>query len=163
RTGIRRDWIGWFGESGAMTEQLVILLLAYLLVGGVTGLLAGMLGVGGGLIAVPGLVWCFKYAHFPPTYIMHFAVGTSFAVMTITTFRTIFLHQSYYIEFMPIFRRMAPGIAMGVIVGVVLGRFLQSRTLEIIFGILALLIAIDMFSPRKMNPSRQLPGMVGIA
>lgn len=145
-----------------VTEHMIILLVAYLLLGIFTGLMSGLLGVGGGLVVVPGLVWLFGYANFPPAYIMHFAVGTSLAAMIMTTLRAILAHRQYHIEFWPVFHRLAPGIVIGVIAGVVLGHYLHSHVLEIIFGISALAIALDMFFLRKINAQRHLPGVAGI-
>ncbi|MDP1633975.1 MAG: TSUP family transporter, partial [Gallionellaceae bacterium] len=51
--------------------------LAYLILGAITGFLAGLFGVGGGLVLVPVLVMLFDAQHFAPEHIMHLALGTS--------------------------------------------------------------------------------------
>src|SRR3990167_1986517 len=110
-----------------LTEHMLMLLFLYFLLGIITGLMSGVLGISGGLVVVPGLAWLFNYANLPPNYIMHFAVGTSLAAMIITTLRAIFAHRHYHIEFWPIFRRLIPGVVLGVVAGVIMGHYLHSH------------------------------------
>lgn len=143
---------------------MIILLCCYFVLGAFTGLLSGLLGIGGGLIVVPGLVWLFSsYADFPSAYVMHFAVGTSLAAMIITTLRAILAHRHYHVKYWEIYRRLIPGVIVGVILGVIWGHHLHSHVLEIIFGILVLAIAIDMFFLQGINPQRHLPGTLGMS
>ena len=54
-------------------------LFSYLALGAVVGLLAGLLGIGGGVVIIVGLLEIFKPLHFPETHLMHIALGTSMA------------------------------------------------------------------------------------
>jgi uncharacterized membrane protein YfcA len=146
-----------------LSEHFIILLLLYLVLGVFTGLISGVLGISGGLVVVPGLAWIFNYTNMAPIFVMHFAVGTSLAVMIVTTLRAMLAHRQYHIQCWPTFRRLAPGVVIGVIIGVFVGHYLHSRALEIILGILVVIIALDMFFMRTINPERQLPGTVGMS
>lgn len=146
-----------------MTAHVLIFVFLYLLLGSFTGLFSGMLGIGGGLVVVPGLVWIFHYGYFPQDSIMHFAVGTSLAAMIITTARALLAHRHYHVEYLSIFKKLVPGIIIGVVIGVVLGRHLHSRALEVILGVSVLVIALDMLFAKSIDPRRQLPGTLGLS
>ena len=98
------------------------------------GLLAGLLGVGGGLVVVPGLRFVFKLQHFPSHNIMHIAVGTSLAVMLATTAQSLItnckkndIDYSYY-------KKMLTGVIAGCIFGVYLSSYLHSKILIVLFA-----------------------------
>lgn len=143
-------------------EHVFVLILIYLALGACAGVIFGTLGVGGGLLIVPGLAWIFRLEHFPPDIVMHMAVGTSLAVMIISTIRAIIAHRRYETEFWSIYRRMLMGVIIGVIGGGILGHFLHSRMIAILFGAFVLFMAIQMFFTRSIDPKRQLPGNVAM-
>ncbi len=143
-------------------EHVLMLILIYLVLGACAGVIFGTLGVGGGLLIVPGLAWIFRLEHFPSDVVMHMAVGTSLAIMIISTIRAIIAHRRYETEFWSIYRRMLIGIIIGVVGGGVLGHFLHSRMIAILFGAFVLLMSIGMFFMKSIDPKRQLPGNVSM-
>nr|MCU0936408.1 TSUP family transporter [Gammaproteobacteria bacterium] len=71
-----------------------MVIATYLLVGAVAGVLAGLLGVGGGLVIVPALAWVFHEAGFPSAAVMHLAVGTSLATIVATALSSVRAHHA---------------------------------------------------------------------
>lgn len=117
----------------------------YILLGIISGLLAGMLGIGGGVIIVPGLAFIFKYLNMPPAAIMHMATSTSLACIVLTTGMAVITQQKQKTIDWSIFLPMAPGIILGTIGGTLLATFLPGQFLKTIFGIFLIFIAVLLF------------------
>jgi len=132
-------------------------ILLYFLLGSLAGTLSGLLGVGGGIIIVPGLVFLFKFQQLPSTYLMHLAIATSLAVIICTALRGLLVHIRQGFHDWVILKRWLPVIAMGTILGAVLSHFLSTRILSICFAIFLLFISIRMFFVYTPKPSRTLP------
>lgn len=145
-------------------ESLLFALLIYFILGCCTGFLSGLLGVGGGLIMVPGLVLVFPWEHINPVIMMHVAVGTSLTSMIIVTYRSLRSHMKYHEPFFPIYKKLLPAILVGIIVGGLITRHLDSHVLKIIFGLFTLCIAFLLFFQNSAKASqRKLPGFLGMA
>lgn len=121
----------------------------FLFLGLFSGLLAGLLGIGGGIIVVPALFFLFHALDFEPDILMHLSVGTSLAIMIITTFASAFAHYkkgsiiwSYTIS-------LLPGVFIGCIAGVICAHYLQSSLLARIFGIFAILLGLYLYCFKK--------------
>ena len=122
------------------------MILLILMTGIIAGLLSGLLGIGGGVIIVPVLIYCYQaHALFPPDQIMHFAVGTSLAAMILTTAGSLFSHvkHNHYTEIaLPFFWWLMPGLWIGAWSG----NFLNSlASLEVLKIVLILIIMIMAF------------------
>jgi len=133
-------------------------ILLYPLVGILAGLLSGMLGIGGGVVVVPGLAFVFAHLAVMHGFAMHMAEGTSLSVMIITAISSIYAHHKRGNVLWSVFLRLLPGILIGVICGVMLAGYLPARILKIIFGFFVLLMAFRMFLLIKSKPTRKLPG-----
>jgi hypothetical protein len=144
-----------------MTEFLQALVL-YLAIGAATGIVAGLLGVGGGLIIVPALAWIFHLHHLPENLIMHMAIGTSLATIIITSISSVRAHHRHGAVLWPAFWRLAPGLVIGTLLGSRLAGALRGDTLRIIFGIFVLTVAAQMGFGFKPAPHRNLPGRGGM-
>ncbi len=138
-------------------------LLSYLLLGSVAGVLAGLLGVGGGLVIVPALAWLFFRAGLEPGVIMHLAIGTSLATIVFTSLSSVWAHHRRGAVLWDAFFRLAPGIMFGALLGAVLADRLPSDTLRWIFGWFELAVALQMGLNLKPVPHRNLPGDWGMA
>ncbi|MHB8901777.1 MAG: TSUP family transporter, partial [Thermoguttaceae bacterium] len=92
---------------------MVLPYLAYLAVGAVVGVLAGLLGVGGGLVIVPMLVFCFTRLGLPADSIMHLALGTSMASIMFTSVSSFRSHHKRGAVVWVAVRRIVPGILAG--------------------------------------------------
>jgi uncharacterized protein len=133
--------------------------LLYILVGLCAGLLAGLLGVGGGLIIVPTLFFVFTWQQFPPVHIQHLALGTSLATIVITSFSSVRAHQTHGAVAWQAFRRISPGI----VIGTFLAAQLSISSLKIFFIIFTSYVATQMLLDIKPKPHRQLPGFAGLS
>ena len=88
-------------------------LLTYLITGAVAGLMAGLLGIGGGLVIVPALALLFAARGFAAGTLMHYAVGTSLATIVLTSVSSLLAHHRRAGVLWPAVRAMAPGIVPG--------------------------------------------------
>ena len=129
-----------------------------LLLGAVAGLLAGLLGVGGGLVIVPVLTVLFLSADMPASIIMHLALGTSLATIAITSVSSAWAHHRYGAVLWPVFLRLSPGIVIGAGLGAAVADQLPSAVLQKVFGVFELLVAAQMALNLKPAAHRQLPG-----
>jgi uncharacterized membrane protein YfcA len=85
--------------------------LILLLLGIVAGTVAGLLGVGGGIVIVPMLVWFLShYVEIPTTYLMHVAIGTSLATIVIISLSSIIAHHQRKAVRWLIVWQLTPGI-----------------------------------------------------
>jgi uncharacterized membrane protein YfcA len=142
--------------------ELVETLLFYLGLGTFAGVMAGLLGVGGGLIIVPALVWIFHLQHVSDTVIMHLAIGTSLASIVVTSISSVRAHHQHGAVLWPVFWSLTPGIVVGALGGAKIAGALPSATLRIVFGVFVLLMAAQMAFGAKPAPQRELPGMPGM-
>ena len=132
--------------------------LLYPLIGIFTGLTSGLLGLGGGLIVVPGLALAFSLIGFPHSEIMHVAAGTSLAVMIATSASAIIAHYRLQNVLWSIVFRILPGILIGVVLGAILASHLSTRWLQLVFGLFLLFVAMKMFFLSKPKETRKVPG-----
>lgn len=136
--------------------------LAYLVLGSLMGFIAGLLGVGGGAIAVPLFVILFNAQNFPYEHVLHLALGTSLAGMAFTSASSLRAHHAHGAVNWQIFRRFAPGIAAGTLLGSLVAGMFPTRLLTVIFVLFMFYAASEIFFDRKPKPHRQLPGVVGL-
>jgi uncharacterized membrane protein YfcA len=140
-----------------MTEWLI-----YLALGAFAGTLAGMLGVGGGLVIVPVLAWVFVGFGFDSGVIMHLAVGTSLATIVFTSISSVRAHHRRGAVQWPAVWRLMPGIVLGVMVGALVAERLPTAALRNVFGIFELLVAAQMGFSLLPEARRSLPGRLGM-
>ena len=117
--------------------------LTYLLLGAVAGLLAGLLGVGGGLVIVPALAFWFAYQGFSMDLIMQLAIGSSLATIVFTSLASVRAHHRRNSVDWPILRTLVPGIVIGAMGGAFLARVLPSETLRLAFGVFECLVGLQ--------------------
>jgi uncharacterized membrane protein YfcA len=137
--------------------------IAYLILGLFVGLFAGMLGIGGGMLLVPLLVFMFSAQDFPAERILHLALGTSLTTIVFTSLSSIRAHHSRGAVRWDIFRSAAPGLVIGTLGGSFIADWLDSRFLAIVFVIFVSYSATQMILDMKPKPTRRLPGRVGMA
>jgi uncharacterized membrane protein YfcA len=138
-------------------------LLLYLLLGSAAGTLAGLLGVGGGLIIVPALLWVFRANGFDEAVVAHLAVGTSLATIVPTSLSSIRAHHRRGAVLWPVVARLAPGIVVGALVGALIADHLATLWLQRVVGVFALAVSVQMIRGGRAQPHRGLPGGVGLA
>ena len=129
------------------------------LIGGgiVAGLIAGLLGVGGGIVIVPVLYWLSPVLHVAPEVALHCAVATSLAVIIPTSISSMRAHHRRGSVDMSLVRVWAPGVAVGAATGGVIAGFLDASALAGVFGVVALVVAINMALPKTIVVAESLP------
>lgn len=122
--------------------MILYICLLYILAGCCTGFLAGLFGVGGGIIVVPALLAIFQQTQvIPSTQTMPFAIGTSLALMLWTSVASIHAHTKQGTILWSIFFSLIKGISLGVILGGMIAIYIPTQTLKFIFGLFLILIA----------------------
>lgn len=123
-----------------MTDPVLLLQLAGLLalIGAFAGVLAGLLGVGGGIVLVPAFFYTFTALGYGGPQLMQICLATSLATIVITSARSVQSHNRKGAVDWDILRKWALGIAIGAVLGVVMASMLHSVILQGVFGVLGL-------------------------
>jgi len=137
-------------------------LLILLSKGAVAGTLAGLLGIGGGIIIVPVLALVFRNQGVPIDVLMHVSIGTSLATIVVTSLSSIRAHQKRGAIDWSVFRRITPGILFGALFGAVLADAIPGAELRTLFAIFMFLVATQMMIAGTPAPHRKLPGRPGM-
>jgi len=137
-------------------------LLIYLLVGSGAGLIAGLFGVGGGLVIVPVLATLFAARGFDATILMHLAIGTSLATIVLTSLSSIWAHHRRGAVRWPLVWQLLPGIVIGTALGALLANQLATAMLRSLFALFELLVALQMALAIRPDAQRQLPPLPGM-
>lgn len=150
------------------STQVILLILSF---GAFAGFLAGLLGIGGGVILVPLFLWLFPLAGFPESFVVHMAFGTSLAIIIPTSLSSTLAHRKNgNVEW-----HMVLFLALGGVLGAVLGStaaaYISGQKLKMFFALLQILIALKLvfFHPhlpperpdRPAQKSLLLVGLVG--
>ncbi len=112
--------------------------------GAVAGVLAGLLGVGGGIVLVAAFFYVFGALGYDSPLLMQICLATSLATIVVTSARSVLAHHRRGAVDWAILRSWAPGIAVGALAGVAVAAALRTVTLQAIFGVLALLVGLYM-------------------
>ena len=115
--------------------QMGLLLMA---IGAFAGVLAGLLGVGGGIVLVPAFFYAFQTLGYGGPQLMQMCLATSLATIIVTSVRSVLSHNKKGAVDWDILRGWAPGIVIGAVLGLLVVAQLRSNTLQAIFGVLAL-------------------------
>lgn len=127
------------------SPAVLLAFAAVLMVAGMAaGTLAGLLGVGGGIVIVPVLYLLLPFAGVPDEIRMHLAVGTSLATIVPTSLRSAHAHYRRGGLDVALLKALAPGVVLGVLIGTILGARAGGDTLTLIFAVVALLVSAHM-------------------
>ena len=141
---------------------MLTLLLIYILVGSAAGMLAGLFGIGGGLVIVPMLDLCFTRSSFTHEHIMHLALGTSMASIIFTSVSSLRAHHERGAVNWTVVRRITPGIIAGTLLGSFIAARMSTGSLKGFFALFLYYVALQMILDRKPEPSREFPGPAGM-
>jgi uncharacterized membrane protein YfcA len=106
------------------------------------GFVAGLFGIGGGLITVPFLYYIFGQLGIDPQYIMHLAVGTSFAIIIPTSTVSVLTHHKFKAVDFDIVKSYGIFVVFGVIIGTIFAASLKTKSLVLFFSIIILFLGI---------------------
>lgn len=144
-------------EAGVI-QAVLDLATPLLAVGALAGLLAGLFGVGGGLVVVPALYFLLGALGQDKAVSMSLAVGTSLTAMVPTAVASARAHHRLGMVEWTILRIWVPFVAIGVILGVLLVSHIQSRVFVVSFSLLLLAVAINkLFGDRFVKPLPSMP------
>lgn len=133
-----------------------------LTMGALAGALAGLLGIGGGIVIVPVLALVFQGQGVPGAVLMHVAIGTSLGTIVFTSLSSIRAHHQHRAVHWQAFRSITPGILVGAMLGAVIADFLPGETLRIAFAVFMLMVALQMVLGGAAKAHRQLPAAPGM-
>ena len=143
---------------------LIGLVLALLATGLVAGTLAGLLGVGGGIVIVPVLYHLFTLLGIDESVRMHVAVGTSLATIIPTSIMSSRAHRKKGSLDLALIKRLMPSVIVGVIAGSIASRYLSGAVLTAVFATVGLVVALNMaFKKDGFAVGNGLPGTAGTA
>jgi uncharacterized protein len=134
----------------------------YLCVGSVAGVLAGLLGIGGGLVIVPMMILTLSWQNMPNDIVMHLALGTSMASIMFTSVSSFWAHHKRGVVHWHVVQRIVLGIFTGTFLGSTIAARMGTELLKGFFVIFLYYVAIQMLINRKPKPSRQIPGHAGM-
>lgn len=141
--------------------DMLTLLAVLVASGAVAGLIAGLLGVGGGLILVPAFFYAFSSLGYHPDQLMQICVATSVGTIIFTSIRSVQSHRKRGSFSGELLRTWGPFIALGSVAGVLTATQLRSEELQIAFGCIGVAIGLWLLLGNKdWRASEQMPGPV---
>jgi uncharacterized protein len=141
-----------------MLSEMLLSGAIYAFVGAFAGLMSGAIGIGGGIVVVPGLLFIFSRNQVVPDDVaMRVAAATSLAIMILTSLSAIRAHYKIGEILWPVFNKLWPGLLLGVICGVVAADSITTYWLKMIFGVFLLFVAYRMFTNMFVTDTGQFP------
>ena len=134
-----------------------------LLCGSISGFLAGLLGIGGGMILVPFMIVVFNHLGFSQSVIVHMAIATGMATILFTTSSAIWAHHKHNSIDWKLVAAFSPGLVFGGLIGgSELFEALKTSWLSLFFAIFIIYSSVQMLINKKPKPGRDLPGPLGL-
>ncbi len=141
----------------------IYLITSLLILGAITGIFAGLFGIGGGGIMVPVLTFLFVQQQFPDEHVLHMALATSMAAIVPTAIASLRAHHHHKAVLWPVVFKISPGILLGTFAGTFIASYLPAPPLAIFFSCFMAFVALQMVINRKPKPARQLPRLPGLS
>lgn len=149
--------------SAIPLADLATLAVALLAAGVLTGLLAGMFGVGGGAVIVPVLYQIFGFLGVPEEVRMHLCVGTSLAIIIPTSIQSYRTHRARGKVLEDVLKSWAVPVVLSVLVGGLIAAFAPALVLKLVFVVVAAANAIKQLAGRDdWRIAPDLPGIIGM-
>lgn len=142
-------------------STLMLMLVLLMAIGAFAGVIAGLLGVGGGIVLVPAFFYAFGHMGYAGDQLMQVCLGTSLATIIVTSVRSALAHHRKGAVDWAILRAWGAYVAVGALAGFVLAASLKSAALQAIFGVLALVAGVYMaFGRDHWRLGAAMPGGV---
>ncbi|MDD1783881.1 sulfite exporter TauE/SafE family protein [Enterovibrio sp. ZSDZ35] len=146
-----------------MIDATLWLFAACLVLGSLVGLLAGLLGIGGGLLIVPALSVLLPWADIPPSLVMPMALATSLASIVVTSSSSAYTHFRLGNVQPAVIKTLLPGILMGGLIGSGVADYLPTEYLPKVFGSIVLFLALQMALSMRIKAAKPFPApIVGV-
>lgn len=136
--------------------------VAFPLLGVFTGFIAGLFGVGGGLMLVPLLFMMFAEQGIAQAHQMHLALGTAMATILFTSISSMRAHHAHGAVRWEIVRYMAPGLMLGTLAGTIMASHIPTQPLGVLFTVIVYYASWQMAFGFHPKPSHRLPGPLGL-
>ncbi len=137
-------------------------LASLLFLGCFTGFLAGLLGIGGGMLMVPFMTMLFTAKQFAPQHIVHMAVATSLATILFTSISSIRAHNARGAVRWDVVRWLAPLAFLGTVIGAQFASQLKTPWLALFFGLFVGYSALQMLGAKKVAASKTMPSNIAV-
>lgn len=121
-----------------------IFIFYYLATGSFAGLLAGLFGIGGGLVIVPILIYIFTTQGIPEAALTHICIGTSLATIVVTSISSLRAHNKRGAVIWSIWKRMVPGLVIGSLIGAGIASVIHGKPLQAIIGVGVFMVGLKM-------------------
>ncbi|WP_420420643.1 sulfite exporter TauE/SafE family protein [Simkania sp.] len=139
-------------------------IFGFIATGLAAGILAGLLGIGGGIVIIPCLILTFHFLKTPPDLVMHLAIGTSLAAMIFNSLSSVYSHYRKKGVIFDIVKPMALGVVVGSFLGAMIAKVLPGHLLQIIFGVFECLVGLKFLLPEKeLKKTRKMPKFFGLS
>lgn len=138
--------------------MFVVFLGLLLVLGAFVGMMAGLLGIGGGLIVVPSLLFLLPLAGIDPDIAMHMALATSLASIIITSGSSALNHFKLGNVDMFVIKWLMPGVVIGGFLGAHVAEWIPAAYLPKVFGGIVLMLSLQMLFSLKATQTREMPG-----
>ncbi|MDO6746663.1 sulfite exporter TauE/SafE family protein [Gilvimarinus sp. 1_MG-2023] len=136
--------------------------LLYLMVGAFAGLMAGLFGIGGGMVIVPVLIFSFIAIGISPDVLTHIAVATSLASIVFTSISSVWEHHRNKAIIGRIAKHMTLGLVLGTSVGVFFISSIPGPVLQKLIGFFALILSLKMLLNWQLPGQGKEPGAIGL-
>ena len=123
-------------------NDLMTLIMVLAVSATISGVMAGLLGVGGGIIMVPALYYAFETLSFDPSTIMHLSLGTSLAIIIPTSIMSTKTHMKYNAVDFKLIKSFGIFVAIGILLGTFFASNLDTPRLVLIFSIFAFCVGL---------------------
>lgn len=133
----------------------MMLIVLFLLVGVIAGLLAGALGLGGGVVIVPALIFVFAGLGFPLELVAKMAVATSLSTILVTSVSAVRTHHRAGFVRWPLVAQLSVGIVIGALLGAMIADRLPGDWLTRLFGIFAIAVSLQMLLAGRKPPTTE--------
>ena len=140
-----------------LEQSQIIFIIIIMAVSAVpVGFMAGLFGIGGGLITVPVLFYIFNSIGLDQSFIMHLAVGTSFAIIIPTSISSVMTHMKYKAVDFNVVKTFGVFVVIGVILGAIFAANLKTTGLILFFSIMTMIFSLFfLISKEKPNPIKR--------
>lgn len=143
----------------------LIAILIYMLIGAFAGFLAGLFGIGGGIILVPGFYYTLSWLYPDASQLMQISIGTALATIIVTGLSSVRAHAKRDNIRKDILFKLGLGVAIGSLLSAVIADLLPSETLKTFFAVMIMCLAIIMvIGPEKIVKSlgkvKEFPGKI---
>ena len=153
------DTKGTMSGTELFTPEVLKLVAVLMAAGIVAGFVAGLFGIGGGVVVVPALLLVFSFFEVDRDILTHVAIGTSLATIIVTSSRSVHAHNKRGAVDLQIIKDWTPWLLLGVIGGIILAQYMDGRSLKWIFSIGVFLMGLHFIMPvlKNVQVSDQMP------